>query len=76
MTDRKVKPAMRADIEVMRAQERSALLPKDQVTGVRFNRVQNHQIQAKAAALEVAPSELLRLLIEKGAQHYGFSLND
>jgi hypothetical protein len=71
-----MKPDMRADIEVMRAQERSALLPKDRVTAARFNRLQSHHIKAKAAALEVAPGELLRLLMEKGAQHYGFSLND
>lgn len=68
-------PDMQTDIEALRARERTSLLPMEMVAGVRLTKLQHHRIQARALALQSSPSEVIRLLLEKGAEHYGFEIS-
>jgi len=45
------------------------------VQGIRLTRIQQMRLASQAATLKSTPSEVVRLLIEKGAEHYGLEIN-
>ena len=51
------------------------LLPKNDVLGIRFNKLTSTKIRAQAAVMKTSPSELLRMLVSAGAESYGWDID-
>jgi len=66
---------MRDDLAELRERESRCLLPMAYVQGIRLTRIQQMRLASQAATLKSTPSEVVRLLLEKGAEHYGLEIN-
>ena len=67
-------PNLRDGLSQYREAHKS-LLPLNDLVGVRFNKLHGTKIRAQAALLNCSPAELLRMFVQKGAEHYGFDLD-
>ena len=68
-------PNMGEDLLTMREKDKSFLLPMTNVTSVRLTRPQFSRLQTRAMENNTTITEVIRLLLLKGAEHYGFDLN-
>lgn len=64
---------MKKDFSAYKAE--SGILPLVDVYSIRLSKLQTKHIKANAALLGATPSDLIRFLMQKGAEQYGIKLN-
>ena len=67
-------PNMQDDILAMRELDRYAFIPMTETVGARLSKPQRARIATWAMEAKSSPSELMRLLLMRGAEHYGRTL--
>jgi hypothetical protein len=66
---------MEKDLLALREKERKYLLPLHNVVSIRLTKPQHQRLMTRALMNKTSITEVIRLLLIKGGEHYGFDIN-
>ena len=68
-------PNMEKDLLALREKERKYLLPLQSVVSIRLTKPQHQRLRTRSLMNKTNITEVIRLLLIKGGEHYGFDIN-
>jgi hypothetical protein len=68
-------PNMEKDLLALREKERKYLLPLQSVVSIRLTKPQHQRLKNRSLMHQTNLTEVVRLLLIKGGEHYGLDIN-